>query len=178
MNELRRNMELKCRVKDTVTLQYKIQALSGKEALLLEQTDTFFHAESGRLKLREFNDGKTAQLIAYHRSDGHEIRPSDFSIVEIKKPAALKSTLERSLGIVGIIKKKRLLWIINDTRIHLDNVSGLGDFIEFEAMLIHGRNEADGLAAIEIFLKALQLESAERIERAYIDLLLSEARVK
>jgi len=85
--------------------------------------------------------------------------------------AALRDPLARSCGVQGRIRKRRLLLRAGATRIHLDRVDGLGDFMELEVVLIDGQADAEGAAVAETMMQALGLADAERVAGAYLDLL-------
>ena len=40
--------------------------------------------------------------------------------------------LGQALGVLGVVRKQRLLYLVGQTRVHLDSVEGLGDFLELE----------------------------------------------
>lgn len=44
----------------------------------------------------------------------------------------MNALLTEALGQNGIVKKVRRLFLVEQTRIHVDNVEGLGDFMELE----------------------------------------------
>lgn len=44
----------------------------------------------------------------------------------------LRDILTISNGILGVVKKTRRLFMIDQTRIHIDDVQGLGSFLELE----------------------------------------------
>lgn len=167
------NIECKAIARDHAELRQKAEALGARPAGVLHQVDTFFACTHGRLKLRQFAQG-TAELIAYERSDRAELRASDYVRVPIPEDAALHRALERSLGIRAVVRKARELWLLGTTRIHLDRVKDLGDFVELEVVLDEGQERAEGERLAERLLRQLGIESQDIVAQAYVDLL--EAR--
>ncbi len=168
-----RNIEIKARIDSVNTLLPRAQAVSGGRPETIHQDDTFFRVPHGRLKLREFADG-SAELIHYHRPDSGEARASDYVRVPVPDAAALREALARGCGLLGRVRKERVLLLVSDggftTRIHLDRVEGLGDFMELEVMLQDGQSDADGADVAGRLMQALGLGYAERISGAYLDL--------
>jgi adenylate cyclase, class 2 len=56
----------------------------------------------------------------------------------VDQVAELRAALSSALGIKVVVAKKRSLFLWNEVRIHLDEVKGLGNFIEFEAVAGYG----------------------------------------
>jgi len=169
-----RNIEIKARVDAIETLLPHARTLADGEAEVIEQDDTFFHVAQGRLKLREFGDG-SAELIHYHRSNGTEARPSDYVRVPVPDAAALREALARGCGVLHRVRKRRLLLRLGPTRLHLDRVEGLGDFVELEVVLRDGQSDAEGRAIAEGWMQRLGLQHAPRLSGAYMDLLRAAA---
>jgi predicted adenylyl cyclase CyaB len=165
-----RNIEIKARVESIDAVMPHARALAQRDAERIEQDDTFFRVPHGRLKLREFADG-SAELIHYERADTVEAKLSDYRRVAVSDAAALRDALVRALGIVGRVRKQRWLLLAGQTRIHLDRVDGLGDFIELEVVLRNDQNEAEGACTADQLMHELGLAQAERIAGAYLDLL-------
>ena len=165
-----RNIEIKARIASVEALLPRARALADGAPELIEQDDTFFHVPQGRLKLRQFADG-SAELIHYQRPDDGAARASDYVVVPVPDAAALRQALLRACGDHGRVRKRRWLLRAGATRIHLDRVEGLGDFIELEVVLQPGQADADGAAAAHALLAALGLAQAPREAGAYRDLL-------
>jgi adenylate cyclase class IV len=165
-----RNIEIKARVDDVHVLLGRARALADGPPTPIEQDDTFFAAPRGRLKLREFADG-SAELIHYERADHPGARASDYVRVPIGQSALLREALARSLGLRGRVRKHRWLLLAGQTRIHLDRVEGLGDFIELEVVLREGQCDAEGVAVAERLMGELGLAGAPRVALAYVDLI-------
>lgn len=165
-----RNIEIKARIDSVEVLLPHAQALAGRAPELIVQDDSFFTVPHGRLKLREFADGR-AELIHYHRADSAEAKASDYVRVPVPDAAALREALTRACGLQGRVRKQRWLLIVGATRIHLDRVEGLGDCMELEVVLHDGQSDAEGSAIAEALMRELGLADAERLAGAYLDLL-------
>ena len=165
-----RNIELKARITSVESLLPRARAVAGGEPQLILQDDTFFNVPHGRLKLREFNDG-SAELIHYHRPNSGDAKASDYVRVPVADPAALREALSRGCGLLGRMHKQRWLLMAGPTRIHLDRVAGLGDFMELEVVLQEGQTDAQGSAIAEALMRELGLADAERLAGAYMDML-------
>ena len=168
-----RNIEIKTRIDSVNALLPRAQAVSGGRPETIHQDDTFFRVPDGRLKLREFADG-SAELIHYHRPDSGDAKASDYVRVPVADASALREALARGCGLLGRVRKERVLLLVSDggftTRIHLDRVEGLGDFMELEVVLQDGQSDADGADVANRLMQALGLGHAERMSGAYLDL--------
>jgi predicted adenylyl cyclase CyaB len=165
-----RNIEIKARIDRIESVLPRARQVAGGEPERIAQDDTFFKVPDGRLKLREFEDG-SAELIHYHRPDHGDARASDYVRVPVPDAAALREALARACGIAGRVRKQRWLLRAGATRIHLDRVEGLGDFMELEVVLVDGQTDAEGTAVAEGLMQSLGLGQAERMAGAYLDLL-------
>jgi adenylate cyclase class IV len=165
-----RNIEVKARIGSVESLLARAQPLADGPPEVIDQDDTFFVVPHGRLKLRRFADG-SAELIHYHRADATDAKASDYVRVPVPDPDALAEALSRGLGVRGRVRKRRLLLLVGQTRVHLDRVDGLGDFMELEVVLHAGQSDAEGTAVAEALMQALGLHDAQRLAGAYLDLL-------
>lgn len=164
-----RNIEIKARIPSVEALLPRAQALAVTVPELIVQDDSFFTVPHGRLKLREFADG-SAELIHYDRADSAEAKASDYVRVPVPDAGALRAALTRACGLQGRVRKQRWLLVVGATRIHLDRVEGLGDFMELEVVLQDGQSDAEGAATAEGLMYALGMADAERLAGAYLDL--------
>ena len=164
-----RNIEIKARIDSVDALLPRARAVAGAEPQRIDQDDRFFNVPHGRLKLRRLADG-SAELIQYHRPDQSEARASDYVRVPVPDADALALALERALGAAGRVRKRRWLLLAGQTRIHLDQVQGLGDFMELEVVLRDGQSDAEGQAIAEQLMRELGLSDAPRLSGAYVDL--------
>ena len=169
------NVEIKARIDSVEALLPLAQALSDDDhPQLIRQDDTFFDAPHGRLKLRVFGDG-SGELIQYQRADADGPKLSDYILAPAPEPESLREALTRALGLLGRVRKERLLLLVGATRIHLDRVEGLGDFLELEVTLQDGQTEAEGRTIAQGLMAALQITPSQLVSGAYLDLLRSAA---
>ena len=165
-----RNVEIKARVHDFEVFKAKAEALSDTPATLIEQLDTFYITPRGRLKLRVLAPDR-CELIQYSRADDSSAKTSTYDIVRSNDPAAFSRILESALPIRGVVTKKRYLYLVGATRIHLDEVEGLGTFMELEVVLDKGQTTQYGAAIAEDLMAKLGIRDEDLISGAYIDLL-------
>ena len=165
-----RNVEIKARVPDLAALRKRVEAIADSGPELIVQDDTFFACANGRLKLRVFADG-SGELIAYQRPDSTGPKTSEYVITAVPDPDSLRDTLGRALGLIGRVIKRRTLFLAGPTRIHLDEVEGLGDHLELEVVLRDDQSPDDGNMVARKLLAELGVASDHLIAGAYLDLL-------
>jgi adenylate cyclase class IV len=181
-----RNVELKVARDAAALARTRALALAAGAVPvgLLRQTDTYFHTPRGRLKLRQIReDGQPerAELIGYARGDVAGARESEYHIAAIADAPGLIATLEAALGVRVRVEKRRELLLLRHTRIHLDAVERLGNFVELETLVgaaEPGRDGAAGVAdtaagarELREIAAALELPLEAGIPGSYADLL-------
>jgi len=170
----RRNVEIKARVADLAAVEARAAAVAERGPTDILQDDTFFACPSGRLKLRELAPDR-GELIHYDRPDRGGPKLSRYVIAPTSDPAALREALTRAWGTTGRVRKQRRLYLAGRTRIHLDRVEGLGDFLELEVVLAPGDDLAGGQAEARRIMEALGVAEADLVEGAYVDLLAAQS---
>jgi predicted adenylyl cyclase CyaB len=166
------NIEIKAHVRDFDEIRRRAEQLSNTPVEVIPQEDTFFNVSQGRLKLRVLSENK-GQLIYYTRPDQDGPKRSDYHISLISDPENLKRVLELAYGIRGIVRKTRYLYLVDQTRVHLDEVEGLGQFMELEVVMQEGQSDAEGQLIAEGLMAVLGVERSDLLEGAYMDLLES-----
>ena len=162
------NIEIKARARNFEEIKARAKKLSDTPVQVIPQEDTFFNSPQGRLKLRVLADH--AQLIYYIRADQEGPKRSDYHITRSIDPENLKRVLELAYGIRGVVKKTRYLYLVGQTRVHLDDVHGLGQFMELEVVMADGQSDAEGQAIAEGLMASLGVEKSDLIDGAYMDL--------
>ena len=164
------NVEIKARDADPEATASRCVALGASDEGLLEQRDTYFAGRHGRLKLRE-QDG-VAELIQYERTDEAIERASNYRLVPIHDPDSLKEALAAALGILVAVEKSRHLLLWRNVRIHLDEVPGLGSFIELEAVAAPDSDLSCEYRNVAELRKALGIRDERILASGYSDELL------
>lgn len=169
-----RNIEIKARLRDGDVCRRAARELAGREPETIVQDDLFFRVPSGRLKLRRFPDG-SGELIFYERPDGAGPKESRYRIYHAAAAAPLEAVLRDALGAIGEVRKTRTLYRAGRTRIHLDEVEGLGSFLELEVVMDEGEAVAAGEEEARRVMKALGVRDEDLVEGAYLDRLAKKA---
>lgn len=171
----RRNVELKARDADP---ERSLAVAAGLEGVVdhgsLWQRDTYFHVPHGRLKLREQQPGDEAWLIPYQRPDETPARVSRYRLIGIDDPAACRAGLDAALGTRGVVEKRRRLFVWRDVRIHLDDVTDLGSFIELEAVAPAGSDLTAERGRVAELRKAFAIAGEDLVAAGYADALVGK----
>ncbi len=167
-----RNIEVKARLTQEhfERIRQRAAELAQGPARILEQTDTFFFSPAGRLKLRQFADD-TAELIFYERPDQSGPKLSSYVRSPIPDATSLLAALRGAYGVRAVVKKRRELFLVERTRIHLDDVDGLGAFLELEVVLDPDQSAGDGVQIASQLLDDFQVHEHQLLDCAYVDLL-------
>ena len=165
-----RNIEIKARVADMDTLAARAAAIADAGPTAIPQDDTFFRCDNGRLKLRVFADGH-GELIFYRRPDDDGPKVSFYVLSPTDSPDTLREALTLANGQEGRVVKHRTLFMVGRTRVHLDRVQGLGDYVELEVVL--GDDEAidEGTREAHDLMGRLGIGQDCLVTGAYHDLL-------
>ena len=167
-----RNIEIKARVTDIAAIKAKVIAIADAGPVEIDQDDTFFVCEAGRLKLRTFSAGE-GELIFYRRDNQPGPKESFYVRSPTSAPESMREALSLAYGLAGRVQKHRTLFLVGRTRVHLDRVSGLGDFVELEVVLGEHEFLDAGVREAHELMAQLFAEPPQLIEGAYVDLLNS-----
>jgi predicted adenylyl cyclase CyaB len=170
-----RNVEIKAAVMDLRGIERALDALGAGPPRQLVHEDTFFEGARGRLKLRKLSPA-SGELIHYHRPDVTGPKTSEYTLVTTTEPDHLRQALAAAYGVAGVVRKHRVVRMVGRTRVHLDDVAGLGTFVELEVALADGEPSEDGVAEAHRLLAALGISGDALVAGAYVDLLAGAAR--
>jgi len=169
MTQSRRNIEIKGRCADLDAARARAAELGAQDMGVFHQRDTFFRAPHARLKLRDLGDGR-GEIISYRRRNAAEARASDYHVCPVEQPARLVEALEYALGSGGVVTKRRHLFLYRHTRIHLDEVEGLGTFLELET-IVSEQSDREAEAELVATAAALGLKLEDSVPAPYVELL-------
>ncbi|OGU85686.1 MAG: hypothetical protein A2279_06790, partial [Stygiobacter sp. RIFOXYA12_FULL_38_9] len=130
--------------------------------------DVYYKTKSGLLKLRI--EGKSFTLIKYLRDEKGK-RWSNYELLDLRGKNPEKY-LESFLNIEAVVEKKRKLYLYDNTRVHLDEVKGLGKFLELETLLVDGKSDAT--RRFDFVKQMLGIENHEQIRKSYRNLILKK----
>jgi len=164
------NIEIKAKANNFERQKHLAETLSDSPAQLIAQDDTFYSIPQGRLKLRVVTNG-SGELIHYRRDDSSGPKTSNYTVYSTNSPESLHAVLGSAFGVRGVVRKKRSLYRVGQTRIHLDEVDGLGRYIELEVVVQPGQTTEQCIQTAEELMQRLEISTSDLIDRAYIDLL-------
>lgn len=167
---MNRNVEIKAAIPSVEELLPRASAIADRGPFEIIQDDTFFVCAGGRLKLRMFNPTE-GELIFYRRPDQQGPKESCYLRSPTTAPETLRESLSLAYGQAGRVQKHRTLFLVGRTRVHLDRVVGLGDFLEIEVVLNESEPSETGVREAHEILAKLGIEDSQLIEGAYLDLL-------
>ena len=163
-------IEIKAHCRQPERIRELLQQKGADFRGLDHQVDTYFHVPEGRLKLREGNIENA--LIHYRRPDQAGPKKSEVLLYRAAPDAALKAILTAALGVLVVVDKKREIYFIDNVKFHLDEVQGLGTFVEIEAIGKNGKPTTDLLREqCQYFLELFDIRREELLEVSYSDLL-------
>jgi predicted adenylyl cyclase CyaB len=173
---MRRNVEIKARVEELESIRALVEKMADEGPSILDQEDTFFNVPGGRLKLR-ISPGRPAELIYYERPDTGTPSESRYLIYEAPDGEGLREILGTALGDKAVVRKRRTLFMVGQTRVHLDKVEHLGVFVELEVVLREGQSPQDGQEVASSLMQSLGITTDQLVAEAYVDLLQRVPRV-
>ena len=168
-----RNVELKSRDPDPARTLELARRLGASDEGEIAQRDTYFGGSRARVKLREQTPGDD-ELIAYRRPDDAQERVSEYLRVPVPDAAALKEALDAAYGTKVVVSKKRQLLLWENVRIHLDEVEGLGSYVELEG-LVEGDDDGPARERVQRLRSELEIDDADLVAGSYSDLLTDGA---
>lgn len=167
------NVEIKASCRDASFIRDYLLSNHAEYKGVDAQTDTYFNVRNGRLKLREGNIENN--LIFYERANQPGPKNSHFHLVKVEDAAGLKDVLIKSAGIKVVVQKRREIYYIKNVKFHLDEVQGLGSFVEIEAgNILADLTPAQLKDQCDFYVKEFGIKEEDLVEVSYSDLLLKK----
>ena len=171
------NVEIKARSNNTAGIRNYLLVNNADFKGVDEQTDTYFNVKNGRLKLREGNIENN--LIFYERANQAGPKNSHFHLVKVEDAKAMKEILTKSMGVKVVVKKKREIYYISNVKFHIDEVPGLGSFVEIEAGNILADLSMEQLKEhCDFYMQEFGIVKEDLVEVSYSDILLEKSGIK
>ncbi len=167
------NIEIKAKHNNIAFVRDYLLAQNAQYIGKDHQIDTYFNTQTGRLKLRQGNIENA--LIHYDRADDAGPKKSVVTMMPVQDGEKLKAILQISNGIKVVVDKQREIYFIDNVKFHIDEVQGLGNFVEIEAI------DKDGSLGISLlqkqcaqYIAALQIEETNLLQNSYSDMLMEK----
>jgi predicted adenylyl cyclase CyaB len=136
---------------------------------MLDQVVWYFVVPRGRLKLRQRKGEAAAELVLYVRPDAGKARTSEYQKLPAADAAGMLRLLRAMFVPAVCVRKRRDLWLLGETRVHLDQVQGLGTFVEIEVPF--SRNAAGAGRVMRMLVDRLGISRENVVACSYADLL-------
>ncbi|HSP97989.1 MAG TPA: CYTH domain-containing protein [Candidatus Dormibacteraeota bacterium] len=162
-----RNIEIKARLTDLAAARALARGCDAVPHVVEKQVDTYYALDGGqRVKVRRINGGRR-ELIEYQRPEASGVRASDYTITPLTDDAPPPGEP------VVVVRKRREVLLIDNVRVHLDQVDGLGTFLELEAVVDAAHDDAVCRGQVDGIMAALGLRESDLIRASYAELLLA-----
>lgn len=163
-------IEFKARCDNPDRIREIVKSLDPRMAGTDRQVDTYFNVPNGRLKLRQGTIENN--LIFYNRPDGAAPKQSDVNLYKPASSPELLALLTTAFSIDVQVVKTREIYFIQNVKIHIDDVDGLGSFVEVEAIDSDGTLDVEILSAqCDRFLRLFDIAPDSLVAVSYSDLL-------
>ena len=102
------------------------------------------------------------------------MRESNYELEPVTDIAATLDRLARLHGLLCVVHKRRELYFWHNVRIHLDEVEGLGCFIEFEGVVSESAGNEISRRRVDQLVDEFAIGPQARIGVSYSDLLVTK----
>ena len=163
------NLEIKVKLESHDNALKVLNELKAEFVKEIYQKDVYYEIPGSLLKLRIEDDGES--MIKYLRDEVNPDRFSDYEVIYFKSMGNEKF-FNSIFQTETIVEKKRLLYMYDNTRVHLDTVKDLGTFMEFETLVLKGKEDAK--KRFSYLIDKFSINTNEQIKGSYRDLKLNK----
>jgi predicted adenylyl cyclase CyaB len=178
MNHTNIEIKARCSKKHQDEIRNYLNNNNAKYIGIDNQTDIYFQVKKGRLKLRKGNIENS--LIYYERNDERDSKKSKVIICKNNEPSPdLENIVKQIHDVLIEVNKKREIYFIGNVKFHIDEVIGLGNFIEIEAI-----SEDNSLSEEKIkkqcnyYKRLFNINDKDLISNSYSDMLLNKRQLE
>ncbi|HEY9700963.1 MAG TPA: class IV adenylate cyclase [Allocoleopsis sp.] len=167
------NVEFKARCNQLDRVRFILESLGAYYKGRDHQVDVYFNVQNGRLKLRKGTIENN--LIGYEREDTCSSKQSNVRLIKTEPNSSLEEILTCALGVKIVVDKQRDIYFIGNVKFHLDQVQGLGTFVEVEAIDKDGDIGRERLQAqCNHYQELLEVADSDLIAISYSDMFLKK----
>lgn len=168
------NIEIKARARGLEGLEQMLVDRGAKRIGEDHQVDTYFEVARGRLKWRRGTIENA--LIHYSRDDQSGPKHSRVHLV-LNPSREVLALVSAALPVRCVVDKRRVILFLDNVKVHLDRVEGLGSFLEIEAI---DRDGSRTLAELENQCRSLMailgVRDQDLMTSSYSDMLAAETK--
>jgi predicted adenylyl cyclase CyaB len=161
------NLEIKIQLDSHDLALNVLKKLNAEFVRVINQKDVYYKLPGFLLKLRIEDEEEC--LIKYNRDEENPDRFSDYEVIFFKSSGTEKF-FNSIFEIEAVVEKKRTLYLYKNTRIHLDTVKNLGNFMEFETLVLDGKEDAR--KRFKFLVGQFGIDTKKQIKCSYRDLIL------
>ena len=165
------NLELKVKLKTFAPIKKLLNVINAGFVKELRQKDVYYKISGGLLKLR-IENGKQS-IIKYLRDEKGSDRFSNYEVLYFSEGDA-ENFFNNIFQVEAVVQKVRKLYLYDNTRVHLDSVKGLGNFLELETLVLAGKPDAK--KRYKEIIKLLELDKYQELKKSYRDLIIESSR--
>ncbi len=167
-----RNLEIKIKLDNFDSVLKTLDEINAKKTAVLRQKDVYYKHENGLLKLRIMP--ARSELIYYNRNENEGDRWSDYRVLKIQNSENPEAFFDKIFEKETVVEKTRILYMYENTRIHLDEVKRLGKFLELETIVTDTLDDAK--KRFDFLVRILNLPLDKQIRKSYKNLLEEKLR--
>jgi adenylate cyclase class IV len=173
-------VDFKAELRDPSLAEDALRLAGAERVACVRHTDTHFRVPDAHLLRRILTAEGSAtatgsEWLFYTRPN--RVTPRISMVCVYTEPAAADRFGAARPPVWLILEKERTTWVAGDVRVHLDDVTGLGRFVEFEMRVSPRRNVARCHRDIGQLRKLLRPAMGEAIGCGYRDLMALEQEI-
>ena len=177
-------VEVKLPVADLDTIKGKLLKMGFRETAFIEERDTYFDNRQGDIRangeallVRETKDHLTGESRAQINFKGKKLDTCTMTREELETGVENGEISRKILQAIGYIPvapeviKERIMLRRESVTACLDNVRGLGEFLELEILADSKKQKDAALGQIENILNNLGYQISDTVRTAYLSML-------